>query len=163
MATETWQDNVHFHTATTPMVQHTTQTLALAMGRVLFGGFFVYSGLHHFISLHELAGFTAAKGVPFPELAVAGSGAMVLAGGLSVLTGFVPRIGAALIILFLIGVTPAMHNFWAEQGPMRVADMGNFFKNVALIGGACIAAALPTPWPGMFGHHRTEPPSASMP
>ena len=163
MATETWQDNVHIRTGTTPMVQHTTETLALAMGRVLFGGFFVYSGLHHFISLHELASFAAAKGTPLPELAVAGSGAMVLVGGLSVLTGVFPRVGAALIILFLVGVTPAMHNFWAEQGPMRVADMGNFFKNVALIGGACVAAALPTPWPSVFGHHRAEHPPASIP
>jgi uncharacterized membrane protein YphA (DoxX/SURF4 family) len=158
MATEIWQDKMHYHTGTSaaPIVQHTTQTLALAVGRVIFGGFFIYAGLHHFLSLNELTGFTAAKGVPFPELAVAGSGAMVLLGGLSVLTGFHPRVGASLIILFLLGVTPAMHNFWTEQGPARVMDMGNFMKNVALIGGACLAAALPTPWPSMFGRHPAE-------
>jgi len=158
MATEIWQDKVQYHSGTSaaPIVRHTTQTFALAVGRLIFGAFFIYSGLHHFISLNELATFTAAKGVPFPELAVAGSGAMVLLGGLSVLTGYYPRLGASLIILFLIGVTPAMHNFWTEQGPARVADMGNFMKNVALIGGACLAAALPTPWPRLFGHNPAE-------
>ena len=52
------------------------------------------------------------------------------------------------ITTFLAGVSPSMHAFWSEQDPQRrQAEMVNFMKNVALIGGALLAAAEPEPWP----------------
>jgi uncharacterized membrane protein YphA (DoxX/SURF4 family) len=66
-----------------------------------------------------------------------------------------PRIGAAFIMLFLLGVTPMMHDFWNVADPQaRMGEFVNFGKNVALFGGACFAMALPAPWPGSV-HART--------
>ena len=119
----------------------------LIAGRLLFGGFFLYSGIHHFLDASSMVSFAAAKGVRFPEAAILLTGVMLVIGSLSVLLGYRPHIGAGLIALFLIGVTPVMHNFWTEQGPARMSDMMNFTKNVALLGGACFVAAVPEPWP----------------
>jgi uncharacterized membrane protein YphA (DoxX/SURF4 family) len=45
-------------------------------------------------------------------------------------------------------VTPSIHRFWSEENPQqRQAEMINFMKNVALIGGAMLAAGRPEPWP----------------
>ena len=132
------------------------QRLALPIGRLIFGGFFLYAGLHHFLNLAELSSYAAMRGVPMPGPAVAASGALIVLGGLSMLTGYLPRLGAGCIILFLIGVTPMMHGFWREHGPERAADIANFTKNVALIGGAFLAMAIPTPWPRL-GFHRATP------
>jgi len=121
----------------------------LAMGRAIFGGFFVWNGIQHFMQTGFMAGYAATRGVPFPEVVVLGAGAMILIGGLSVILGIYPRIGTLLIMLFLIGVTPVMHNFWNVTDPAaRANDFGHFLKNIGLFGGACLAMAMPEPWPG---------------
>jgi putative oxidoreductase len=117
------------------------------MGRLIFGGFFLYSGVHHFLDTATLAKFAGAKGVPMPEAAVLLTGALLIVGALSILLGIVPRLGLACIILFLVGVTPTMHAFWSAADPqMRQMDMGNFMKNLALMGGALMMLMIPTPW-----------------
>ena len=117
------------------------------MGRLIFGGFFLYSGVHHFLDTATLAQFAGAKGVPMPEAAVLLSGALLIVGALSILLGIVPRLGLACIILFLVGVTPTIHAFWTVADPqMRQMDMGNFMKNLALMGGALMMLVIPTPW-----------------
>lgn len=120
---------------------------ALLVGRILFGGFFLYSSYDHFANTDVLAGYAGAQGVPFPQLAVLGTGVLLLLGGASVLLGAWPRVGLALLVLFLVGVTPAMHNFWAIADPgMRAMQLGNFAKNVALLGASLGLMAVPTPW-----------------
>ena len=115
---------------------------ALAAGRIIFGGYFVYNGIRHFVYRDMLIGYAKSKGVRWPKLAVLGSGAMIVVGGLSLLTGVKPKVGAALVTGFLTGVTPRMHDYWnATDQTQRMNDMVNFTKNLALIGGAAFAAA----------------------
>jgi len=105
------------------------------IGRILFGGYFILSGLNHFIMLNQMAPYAAAKKVPAPKLAVIVTGLMLLAGGLAVLTGLYVRLGLWLLVIFLVFVTPWMHNFWTVQDPMqRMGEQVNFFKNVGLLG-----------------------------
>jgi putative oxidoreductase len=125
------------------------------LGRMLFGGFFLYSGLNHFLSLGMTAQYAASKGLPAPELAVAASGVMLLLGGMSILLGLWPRLGILAIVLFLAIVSPTMHNFWAIQDPaQRMSDMINFMKNIALLGGALALVAVPEPWPLSLARNR---------
>lgn len=111
-------------------------------GRMIFGGYFVYSGIRHFTERAAMIDYARAKGVSWPEAAVFGSGAMLITGGLSLLTGVKPRVGASLVTAFLAGVTPTMHDYWnAPDAGQRMNDMVNFTKNLALIGGAALAAS----------------------
>jgi putative oxidoreductase len=119
---------------------------AFLLGRFLFGGFFLFSGLNHFLSLAQDAHLAAAKGVPFPEAAVMLTGGLLIAGGLSILLGWRPELGITAIVVFLVLVTPMMHNFWDESGAERMADTVNFLKNVGLAGGSLMLAAIPRPW-----------------
>lgn len=124
------------------------ETVPLLIGRTIFGGYFLYNGINHFLHRDQLSGYAQTKGVPAANVAVQGSGVLMILGGLSLLTGYKPKIGSALITAFLAGVTPSMHRFWSEQNPQqRQAEMINFMKNVALVGGAMIAAGRPEPWP----------------
>ena len=88
------------------------ETIPHLLGRAVFGGYFLYNGINHFVQRRNLAGYAEMKGVPKPDLAVELSGAMMIAGGLSLLTGYRPKIGSALITAFLAGVSPQMHAFW---------------------------------------------------
>jgi len=121
---------------------------ALVAGRIMFGGYFVYNGIRHFKDREMLIGYARSKGLRWPTLAVLGTGTMMLAGGLSLLTGVKPKLGAGLVTGFLAGVTPQMHDYWNARDQMqRMNDMVNFTKNLALIGGAAFAAASHEKWP----------------
>ena len=125
-----------------------TERTALVAGRFMFGGFFVYNGIRHFADREMLIAYAKSKGVTWPKLAVLGTGAMILAGGLSLLTGVKPKLGASLVTGFLAGVTPQMHDYWnASDQTQRMNEMVNFTKNLALIGGAAFAAATHEEWP----------------
>jgi len=118
------------------------------VGRIIFGGFFAYNGISHFLDVAAMADYTASKGVPMPELAVMLSGALLVFGGFSVLFGFLPRVGLACIALFLIGVSPVMHNFWYVPEPgLRLNELGHFMKNMAMLGASLMMLAVPRPWP----------------
>jgi putative oxidoreductase len=122
--------------------------ILFVVGRVLFGGFFLISGIRHFQHLDMMAGFTGSKGFPAPKLAVIGSGLLIILGGLSVLLGFLPTWGVALISAFLIPVTFVMHQYWTHTDPMmKINDQVNFMKNVALLGAASMLLMIPQPWP----------------
>jgi putative oxidoreductase len=126
--------------------------VVLLIGRILYGGFFLISGINHFTKMSSYKPYVASKGVPAPALAVVVSGLLLFLGGLSVLVGFWPYIGLLLIVVFLLGATPAMHNFWKATDPMaRMNDQINFMKNVALLGAALAMAAIAQPWPLSLG------------
>ena len=109
--------------------------IVLLVGRILFGGFFIMSGLNHFQNVGKMSGYAGSKNVPFPRLAVIGSGVMLVAGGASVLLGIVPVVGLIVLVLFLLSTLTTMHDFWNVKDPQqRAAEQVNFLKNVALIG-----------------------------
>jgi putative oxidoreductase len=125
-------------------------------GRVLFGGFFAFSGLNHFLQLGFMAGYAQMKGVPAPAFAVALTGALLLAGGLSMLFGAWPRLGIALIVVFLFPTTVIMHDFWSVPDPMQqMVEMTSFMKNMALAGAALMMLAIPEPWMGSLSRRRS--------
>jgi len=118
------------------------------LGRLLFGGFFLYNGINHLKERKQLAQYAGAKKVPMPDVAVTASGVMLLAGGASILLGVKPRLGALAIIGFLAGVSPTMHDFWRAEDPsQRMNDMINFSKNMALLGAGLALMAVEEPWP----------------
>jgi putative oxidoreductase len=117
-------------------------------GRVIFGGYFVYNGINHFLNEKMMSQYAASKGVAAPDAAVTSSGALLAAGGLSVLAGVQPKRGLGAIIAFLVPVTLQMHRFWEETEPeRRMNETINFGKNLALIGAALTMLQIAEPWP----------------
>lgn len=127
-------------------------TVMLMAGRLIVGGYFLYNGISHFRNRKMLAGYASSKDVPAADAAVLGSGALAALGGLSVLTGFHPKLGASLLSTFLLGVTPQMHDFWNVEDPEKQsAEFINFTKNLAILGAAFLIASVPEPWPLSIG------------
>jgi len=121
--------------------------IILLVGRVIFGGFFFMMGMMHFKNLKDMTAYAASKGTPAPALAVAGSGLLILLGGLGVILGVYANISLILIAIFLLGVTPKMHQFWKETDPNRkMMEMQQFLKNMALFGATLALYALSSGW-----------------
>ncbi len=60
---------------------------------------------------------------------------MAILGGLSILLSFHGKLGAWLLVLFLVPVTFTMHNFWAVKDPVML-QMAMFLKNISMQGSA---------------------------
>ena len=128
----------------------------LLLGRIVFAFFFIYSGFNHLTKLSGMAQYAAASGVPSPTLAVAISGLMLLAGGLSILLGVYVRAGAILLILFLLSAAFLVHKFWGVNDPMMAANQAaHFWKNISLAGACAMlyafATLYPMRWPYSLG------------
>jgi len=141
--------------------------IALLIGRIVFSFFFIYSGFNHLTKLSQYAQYAGASGVPAPTLLTALSGVMLLAGGLSILLGIKPRVGALLVAAFLIPAAFTVHKFWGIADPMMAANQAaHFWKNIALTG-ACLmfyglATVYPVRWPYSVGREGgPQAPSAS--
>jgi putative oxidoreductase len=114
-----------------------SQGAVVVLGRFFFVLIFLMSGPLHF-SKQEVA-YAAAQGVPLASLLVPFSGVLAFVGALSILLGYRAKLGAWLIVLFLVPVTVTMHNFWAVHDPMMAQiHMGMFMKNVSMLGGALL-------------------------
>src|SRR5215471_17491618 len=121
--------------------------IALLVGRVIVGGFCLMNGFNHFAQLNMMAGYAKSKGVPAPALAIGGSGVLLSLGGLSLLLGYHPTVGVGLLVIFLLGVSFGIHNFWTIQDPLaKLGEMTHFLKNMAILGLLLMSLAIPGPW-----------------
>jgi len=121
--------------------------IAFLVGRAIVDCFFLMNGFNHFAQLNMLTGYAKSKGIPAPALAVGGSGVLLFLGGLSLLLGYHPTIGAALLVIFLLSAMFGIHNFWTVQDPQaKMGEMINFLKNMAILGLLLMTLAIPRPW-----------------
>lgn len=126
--------------------------IAFFIGRIIVGGFFLMSGFNHFAKLNMMAGYAKSKGTPSPAFAVGGTGVLLLLGGASMLLGYHPTIGAALLVIFLLGASFGIHNFWTLQDEQaKMGEMTNFLKNMAILGLLLMTLLIPRPWPMSLG------------
>ncbi len=118
-----------------------SQGAVVVLGRFFFALIFLMAGANHFS--RQTIAFSASQGVPLASIAVPLSGVLSIAGGLSILLGYRAKLGAWLIVLFLVPVTVMMHKFWTVQDPMMAQiQMILFMKNVAMLGGALLISQL---------------------
>lgn len=105
------------------------------IGEVIFGLYFIYNGYSHFKHNAGLTGYAKSKGVPMASLSVYLTGAMLLFGGLSLITGYFVIAGLWVLVLFMIPTTIMMHDFWKETDPnARMNQTIGFTKNMAIVG-----------------------------
>ena len=113
------------------------QGAMVVLGRFFFALIFLMAGANHFNK--QTIGFSASQGVPLASIAVPLSGVVAIAGGLLILLGYRAKLGAWLIVLFLVPVSLMMHKFWTVQDPMMAQiQMILFMKNVSMLGGALL-------------------------
>ena len=113
------------------------QAAVVVLGRCFFALIFLFAAPNHFTK--QTIVFSASQGVPLASIVVPLSGVVAIAGGLSILLGYRARLGAWLIVLFLIPVTLMLHKFWTVQDPMMAQiQMILFMKNISMLGGALL-------------------------
>ncbi|MEL6979046.1 MAG: DoxX family protein [Pseudomonadota bacterium] len=131
---------------------HPGLTLA---ARVLFTSLFFLSGVTHFTNVPYYLSLMP-DGAPFPVFLIYVSGVVELFGAIMILLNWRPRLGAWLIILFMVPVTIVVHGYEmvsATQEAERLNQQAHFLKGVALTGAALLITQL-------GAAHRTAPQTA---
>jgi putative oxidoreductase len=116
--------------------------LLQAVGRVVFGGFFVIAAFRNTLNFRgriEKAGTNYGWALPAPLLAV--GFAMQALGGLSLIFNAWTVYGAALLISFLCLATPLYHNPMMFKGKERDPHLYLTLVNVTLAAGLLMVIA----------------------
>jgi len=104
-------------------------------GRILLSLMFIISGWGKITGFAGTAGYMASKGMPFPQLLLAGAIVVELGGGLMLLFGWKARLAALAMFLFIIPTTLIFHNFWAADPAQVQGQTIHFMKNLTIMGG----------------------------
>jgi putative oxidoreductase len=123
-------------------VSVTSQASAILLARLLLSSPFLYSGIDKCRRWSAAQREVAASGLPSPTLLHLVTVLIQLGGGLSLLLGIEPRLGALLLFVFLIPVTVMYHPFWKRSGADFVVEADHFLSNLAIMGGLLMILAL---------------------
>jgi putative oxidoreductase len=113
------------------------------IGRLMLVAIFVLSAVGQKIpKFSETAAYMGLEGVPMPKVMLVGAIAFLIVGGLSVGIGFKARIGATLLLVFLLLATYFFHDFWTQIDPLlKQEQMIQFMKNASMMGAMLIIIA----------------------
>jgi uncharacterized membrane protein YphA (DoxX/SURF4 family) len=114
----------------------------LLLARALFGLVLGYLAVGNLLAYEDTVAYARSKGAPLAGVAVPAASVLLLAGAASIVLGAFPALGALAVIVFLLGVTPVMHDFWSLEGMDRQNEQIAFLKNVGLLAGALFVLAL---------------------
>jgi putative oxidoreductase len=105
------------------------------LGRLLLGTIFFMAAVGNKIPhFSDVAKVMVSVGIPAPELMLVGAIVFLVAGSLSVIAGYKARIGAVLLLTFLVLASYYFHPFWKLDGLAQQEQMIHFMKNLSMMG-----------------------------
>lgn len=132
------------------------QTVASVFGRLMIATIFIMSALGNKIpQFQQVAGYMASEGMPAPQIMLAGAIVFLLVGGVSIVFGWWTRIGATLLLVFLILATYYFHDFWNAPEDQKQMQMIQFMKNLSLMGTMLFLIANGGGW-GSIDHYENS-------
>ena len=114
---------------------HLLPAVLSVVGRALIVGIFLVSALLNKIpNFSGVAEVMAAEGVPLPKIMLGGAIALLVLGSASVLLGYKARVGAGMLLVFLVAATYFFHDFWNMPSERKGMEVTQFLKNASLMG-----------------------------
>ena len=117
--------------ALTPMKQQSHQpSLLNRIARVLLCLVFIHAVIGKLTGFAGVAGAIAAKGLPLAPVLLVAAMALMAVGSALVISGWKARLGAVLLLVFLVPTTMLFHGDVADR-----MERIQLFKNLAIMGG----------------------------
>ncbi len=119
------------------------QGVVTVLGRVLLSAIFLLAAVGGDIpNFNNTVQMMTGAGIPAPQLMLVGAIVFLIAGGLSVILGYKARIGAALLLVFLVLATYYFHHFWnIDDAQAKQQQMIEFLKNLSMMGAMLLIIA----------------------
>jgi putative oxidoreductase len=121
----------------------TLQGILAVLGRVMLCTIFVMSTVGNKIpNFNAVADLMGTKGIPAPKVMLVGAIVFLIAGSLSIILGYKARIGATLLLIFLVLATYYFHDFWhVTDEKVKQEQMIQFMKNLGMMGAMVLIIA----------------------
>jgi len=105
-------------------------------GRVALATIFLLAAVGNKIpNFDAVSKVMASKGMPAPGLMLVGAIVFLIVGGLSLVVGYKARIGAFLLLVFLVLASYYFHDFWRLNDPKEAQEQTiQFMKNLSMMG-----------------------------
>ena len=127
------------------------------VGRILLASLFLVAGIRKLMAPAASAGYFAKLGFPMTDVLVWVVIAVEIGGALLLILGWKARWAAYALAIFTVIATFAAHRFWEFSDAAQYnAQLNNFLKNLAVIGGMLILAAT-GPGPNSMDGRRRAP------
>jgi len=127
------------------------------VGRILLALLFLVAGTRKLMAPAASAGYFAKLGFPMTDVLVWVVIAVEIGGALLLILGWKTRWAAYALAIFTVIATFAAHRFWEfGDAAQYAAQLNNFLKNLAVIGGMLILAAT-GPGPNSVDGRRRAP------
>ncbi len=119
------------------------QGVLAVLGRLMVSTIFLLSAVGNKIpNFNKVAETMGDVGIPYPKVMLVGAIIFLIAGSLSIILGYQARIGATLLLVFLVLATYFFHNFWDISDPkVKQEQMIQFLKNLGLMGAMLLLVA----------------------
>lgn len=111
------------------------QSILLLFGRICISSLFLWAGFEKIMGLEGTVNYMASKQMPYIYFFLLGALILQLIGGFLLLIGYKMRLGALMLIIFIIPASVIFHDFWNLQGNDRLIEQIMFMKDVAILGG----------------------------
>jgi putative oxidoreductase len=103
--------------------------------RVLMAVIFLVAGVRKLMTYGATLGYFAKLGIPLADVVLPLTIALEIGGGLLLIAGWRVQWVAGALALFTLATAFAAHAFWAADAAQFNAQLNNFLKNVAMVGG----------------------------
>jgi len=111
-------------------------------GRILLAALFIPAGISKIVGFEDTVGYIASVGLPLATLAAITAIVVELIAGLALLVGYRIKLAAVILAVFTLVATVLFHNFWAMPADQAYMQQLMFMKNIAVVGGLLMVAAL---------------------
>jgi putative oxidoreductase len=118
------------------------ENTANLIGRILVASLFLPAGVSKLMSFDGTVAYFTSLGMVIPSLMTIGVIAIEILGGLALILGYKTRIAAVVLALFTIGASIIGHAYWAAPADQAFVAKLLFYKNMAIVGGLLILAAV---------------------
>jgi putative oxidoreductase len=108
---------------------------ALLIARILLVMLFLKFGWAKLNDYSGTLSYMAATGLPLPSVATVVAILIEFFGAIALILGIWTRPLAILLGVYTLATACIGHQYWAETGADRLADMTNFYKNISVMGG----------------------------
>ena len=137
----------------------TLQSPLALVGRVLLALMFVMAGFSKIAGFAGTVGYMQSKGLPAAQVLAALTIVLEIGGGLAIMLGLYTRWAALALAAFTLLATLIFHNFWAMPAEQQMMQQLMFMKNLSVIGGLLVVAALGAGSASFDARRRTPAPA----
>lgn len=120
---------------------NTSKSYAETAARLLMSALFLISGARKLMMWQATTAYFSAIGLPFSEILVPAVILVELGGAVALIFGWRVRDISIILAIYTLGTAFVAHRFWSVDAAQFNAQLNNFLKNIAIVGGFLLLMA----------------------